>query len=178
MKGNRFITPTSIFNPQKLWLINATAWTYISICNISYLRRKNLNTNRNSSMMAQQYWSSLWLRRARARVCVCVCVMLTFSHALRKQGAPTDQLRHGELGESALSWERSHTSTTIIISVSSTLRLRSRRLHQASLLQLRGWADSQEELQYHSTFRSPSLIPSLSDCSSRKQVSSWFTRGY
>lgn len=175
MEGNRFITPTSVFNPQKLWLINSTAWTYISICNISYLKWKKISIQTETqSMMAQQQSGAVCGWGAR----VCVCVLLTFSHALRKQGAPTDQLRHGELGESALSWERSHTSTTIIISVSSTLRLRSRRLHQASLLQLRGWADSQEELQYHSTFRSPSLIPSLSDCSSRKQVSSWFMQGY
>lgn len=82
---------------------------------------KNLNTNSHSKYDAL----------TTPGLSVAVCVLLTFSHALRKQGAPTDQLRHGELGESALSWERSHTSTTIIISVSSTLRPRSRRLHQA-----------------------------------------------
>ncbi len=177
MERNRFITPTSVFNPQKLWLINATAWTYMSICNISYYKSQYKKKLNDGPTALEQTVAEV---PACARACVhaCVCVVVTFSHALRKQGAPTDQLRHGELGESALSWERSHTSTTIIISVSSTLRLRSRRLHQAWLLQLRGWADSQEELQYHSTFRSPSLIPSLSDCSSRKQVSAWFTRGY
>lgn len=77
MEGNRF-TPTSVLNPQrKLWLINATAWTYISICNISYLRwGKNLNTNKNSKYDGPTALGPS-VTEFPARVCVCTADFLS-----------------------------------------------------------------------------------------------------
>lgn len=99
MERNRFITPTSVFNPQKLWLINATAWTYMPICNISYLRRESLNTQRNSSMMAQPRWSRLWLWCPRARACAYVCVRnADFLSRFAQTGRPHGPIKTRRVG--------------------------------------------------------------------------------
>ncbi len=123
-------------------------------------------------MMAQPHWSRLWLRcpRARAgvRACVCVCSG-DFLSTLCANRAPPRTIKTTASWESQrFSWERSHTSTTIIISVSSTLRLRSRRLHQALTSTTARLSRLTRGITVSQYLQKPLLIPSFSDCSSRK----------
>lgn len=88
-----------------------------------------------------------------------MCALLTFSHALRKQGAPADQLTRGEMGESALSWEKIPALQQPLLSHSRPRYDRTREdCIRSGFLHLRGRnSDLREELLYHSIFRSALL---------------------
>lgn len=90
-----------------------------------------------------------------------MCALLTFSHALRKQGAPADQLTRGEMGESALSWEKIPALQQPLLSHSRPRYDRTREdciRSGFSFLHLRGRrSELWEELLYHSIFRSAPL---------------------
>lgn len=91
-----------------------------------------------------------------------MCALLTFSHALRKQGAPADQLTRTEMGESALSWEKIPALQQPLLSHSRPRYDRTREdciRSGFSFLHLRGQRLTRgEELLYRWIFRSVALI--------------------
>lgn len=93
-RGTDLSLTTSVFNPQKLWLINSTAWTHISICNISYLKWGKKSQYKQKLKV---WWPNSTGAVCGWGVCVCVCTA-DFLSRFAQTGRPHGPIKTRRVG--------------------------------------------------------------------------------